>query len=125
MNSRERMIACLEHRIPDCVLYDLAGCHVTGIHRLAYQNLRRQLGMPETHAVLADTIQQIVLPDDDLLERLPHGSPEDVREDVKRNLEVLMPDGGFVFNTVHNIQAEVPPQNIMAMWEMLQEYGRY
>ncbi len=389
MNSRERMIASLEHRIPDRVPYDLAGCHVTGIHRIAYQNLRRQLGLPETHTVLADTIQQIVLPDDDLLERLkvdtrglypltshnwnvvgedkgdcqeyrdewgfvhqfapdsywwslvkspmdapmvtleaiakhpwpaaglpervaglrqqalafrqagkivvlkgfcagllemgqrlrgmenflcdvlsdpesakavldaftkqkmefwemaleelgdvvdivveaddygtqesqlippetfrelfkpryreiitlikkklkekkgagergwvffhscgnvrpilpdfieigvdilnpvhlnaagmdavslkkdfgkditfwgggvetqhilPHGSPEDVRDDVKRNLEVLMPDGGFVFNTVHNIQAEVPPQNIMAMWETLQEYGHY
>jgi uroporphyrinogen decarboxylase len=56
---------------------------------------------------------------------LPHESPEVVREDVKRNLEVLMPDGGFVFNTVHNIQAEVPPENIMAMWETLQEFGRY
>lgn len=56
---------------------------------------------------------------------LPRGTVEEVREDVKRNLEVLMPGGGFVFNTVHNIQAEVPPENIMAMWETLQEYGKY
>ncbi|MCF7855350.1 MAG: hypothetical protein K9N51_11180 [Candidatus Pacebacteria bacterium] len=56
---------------------------------------------------------------------LPRGTPEDVREDVKRNLEVLMPGGGYVFNTVHNIQAEVPPENIMAMWETLDEYGTY
>ncbi len=56
---------------------------------------------------------------------LPRGTPEEVREDVKRNLEVLMPNGGFVFNTVHNIQAEAPPENIMAMWETLQEYGKY
>ncbi len=56
---------------------------------------------------------------------LPRGTPDEVRENVKRNLEVLMPGGGFVFNTVHNIQAEVPPENIMAMWETLQEYGKY
>jgi uroporphyrinogen decarboxylase len=56
---------------------------------------------------------------------LPNGTPEDVREDVKRNLEALAPGGGYVFNTVHNIQSEVPPENIMAMWESLQEYGRY
>ena len=56
---------------------------------------------------------------------LPNGTPEQVREDVKRNVEALMPGGGFVFNTVHNIQGEVPPENIMAMWEALQECGRY
>lgn len=56
---------------------------------------------------------------------LPRGTSEEVREDVKRNLEALMPDGGFVFNTVHNIQAEAPPENIVAMWETLREYGRY
>lgn len=52
-------------------------------------------------------------------------TPEDVREDVKRRIQDLMPGGGFVFNTVHNIQANVPPENIMAMWETLQEYGKY
>ncbi len=46
-------------------------------------------------------------------------------EDVKRNVEALMPNGGFVFNTVHNIQAEVPPENIVAMWKALWKYGRY
>jgi uroporphyrinogen decarboxylase len=48
-----------------------------------------------------------------------------VREDVRRRLEDFMPGGGFVFNTVHNIQGNVPPENIMAMWETLQEYGKY
>ena len=52
-------------------------------------------------------------------------TPEDVREDVKRRIQDLMPGGGFVFNTVHNIQANVPPENIIAMWETLQEYGKY
>jgi uroporphyrinogen decarboxylase len=49
----------------------------------------------------------------------------EVREDVKRRVTDLMPGGGFVFATVHNIQGNVPPENIMAMWETLQEYGVY
>ncbi len=54
---------------------------------------------------------------------LPNGTPQQVRDDVRRNVEVLMPGGGFVFNTVHNIQAEVPPENVVAMWEALREMG--
>jgi len=53
------------------------------------------------------------------------GTPDEVREDVKRNIEALAPGGGFVFNTIHNTQADVPPENFMAMWETLQEYGTY
>jgi len=52
-------------------------------------------------------------------------TPDEVREDVKRRIQDLMPGGGFVFNTVHNIQANVPPENVMAMWETLQDYGKY
>jgi uroporphyrinogen decarboxylase len=52
-------------------------------------------------------------------------SPARVSENVKSNLEALAPGGGFVFATVHNIQSEVPPQNIIAMWETLQKYGKY
>ena len=52
-------------------------------------------------------------------------TPEEVREDVKRRITDLMPGGGFVYATVHNIQGNVPPENIMAMWETLQEYGTY
>ena len=56
---------------------------------------------------------------------LPRGTREEVRENVKRNIEALAPGGGYVFNTIHNIQSDVPPENIMAMWEALREYGRY
>ncbi len=56
---------------------------------------------------------------------LPNGTPEQVREDVKRNVTALAPGGGYVFNTVHNIQADVPPENIMAMIETLREVGSY
>jgi uroporphyrinogen decarboxylase len=53
---------------------------------------------------------------------LPSGSTQDVADEVKKNIEALAPGGGFVFNTVHNIQAEVPPENIMAMWNTLMNY---
>ena len=56
---------------------------------------------------------------------LPTGTPQEVRDDVRRNIEALAPGGGFVFNTVHNIQADVPPQNIIALWEALQKYRVY
>lgn len=52
-------------------------------------------------------------------------SPPEVREEVKRRLDALMPGGGFVFATVHNVQAEVPPENIVAMWEAVREHGSY
>lgn len=50
---------------------------------------------------------------------LPAGTPQEVKDEVRRNIETLAPGGGFVFNPVHNIQADVPPQNIIAMWEAL------
>jgi len=56
---------------------------------------------------------------------LPHGTMREVKDDVKRNIEALAPGGGYVFNTIHNIQADVPPVNIIAMWEALQECGVY
>jgi uroporphyrinogen decarboxylase len=52
---------------------------------------------------------------------LPNGTQQEVRDDVRRNVDALAPGGGFVFNTVHNIQADVPPENIVAMWEALRE----
>ena len=47
---------------------------------------------------------------------LPKGTPEQVAEEVMRNIEILGKDGGYVFNTIHNIQADVPPENILAMY---------
>lgn len=56
---------------------------------------------------------------------LGSGTPEEVEADVKRNIEALAPGGGFVFATVHDIQANVPPENIMAMWQAWKAYGTY
>ncbi len=56
---------------------------------------------------------------------LPNGSVQEIKDCVKRQLEVLAPGGGFVFNTVHNIQSDVPPQNLMAMLEAFAEFSKY
>ena len=56
---------------------------------------------------------------------LPRGTTQEVKDEVKRRIDDLAPGGGFVFATVHNIQSDVPPENILAMVETLREYGRY
>lgn len=56
---------------------------------------------------------------------LPFGTPEEVREETRRRLDDLMPDGGFVAAPIHNIQDGVPPKNIMAMIETIHEFGVY
>jgi uroporphyrinogen decarboxylase len=55
---------------------------------------------------------------------LNNATPAQVREDVIRRLEVFTPGGGFVFNTVHNILPDVPPENIVAMYEAVEEFNR-
>ena len=48
---------------------------------------------------------------------LPTGTPAEVREEVKRRIDHLNDNGGYVLCAVHNIQPEVPPENIVAMYE--------
>ncbi len=56
---------------------------------------------------------------------LPHADPDTVREHVRRNVRTLMPGGGYVFNNVHNIQAGVPPENVLAMYDEAYACGFY
>jgi uroporphyrinogen decarboxylase len=56
---------------------------------------------------------------------LPRGTPEEVRENVRQNLTAFKPGGGYVFNGVHNIQADVPPENVIAMYDAAFELGKY
>jgi uroporphyrinogen decarboxylase len=53
------------------------------------------------------------------------GTPTEVSAEVKRRLHDLAPGGGFVFGSVHNIQANVLPQNIVTMFKTAQEFGGY
>lgn len=53
---------------------------------------------------------------------LPLGNPDAVKAEVKRQLDILAPGGGYVFTQVHNIQEEVPPRNVVAMYEAVREW---
>ena len=52
---------------------------------------------------------------------LPNGTPEDVADHVRRQVEIMQPGGGFVFQQVHNILANVPAENIIAMFDAVRQ----
>jgi hypothetical protein len=56
---------------------------------------------------------------------LPFGTPEEVREEVCSRLKIFGRSGGFVFNTIHNVQARVPAGNVLAMYEAVRKCGQY
>ena len=58
----------------------------------------------------------------DTQQTLPFGTPAQVREEVLRRCEIFAPNGGFVFNTVHNIQAGTPVENVVAMLDAVKEF---
>jgi len=53
---------------------------------------------------------------------LNRATPQQVKDHVRRNLEIFSKGGGYVFNTVHNIMPDVPPENIVAMFEAVEEF---
>lgn len=53
---------------------------------------------------------------------LNRGTVEQVKDDVKRRLEIFNPGGGFVFNPIHNIMPDVPPENVVALFEAIDEF---
>jgi uroporphyrinogen decarboxylase len=56
---------------------------------------------------------------------LTFGTPADVEEEVRKRISQFAPGGGFVFNQIHNIQPQVPPENIVRMFETVLKYGTY
>jgi uroporphyrinogen decarboxylase len=56
---------------------------------------------------------------------LPLGTPSEVADEVKRRIDDLAPGGGFVFSPIHNIQSDVPVENVVAMFDTAREYGGY
>jgi uroporphyrinogen decarboxylase len=56
---------------------------------------------------------------------LPFGTPSDVKKEARRRIDDLAPGGGFIFGSIHNIQPDVPPENIVALFEAAHEYGQY
>lgn len=61
----------------------------------------------------------------DIQRLLPRGTPEEVRKGVKKVIEIYAPGGGYVLGPSHNIEPDTPPENIIAMYEAAQEYGKY
>jgi uroporphyrinogen decarboxylase len=61
----------------------------------------------------------------DTTEILPNGTADNVRNEVRRIIHDLAPEGGFVLASVHNLQPDIPPENILAMFEAASQYGKY
>jgi hypothetical protein len=56
---------------------------------------------------------------------LPFGTPEDIRREVHERLRIFGPGGGFVFNTIHNVQARTPAANLVALYEAFRDFRAY
>jgi len=70
MNSRERVIAALNHKIPDRIPFDLGSTCLTSINKFAYINLRKYLNLNINKLEIYDYMQQLPVVEEDLLELL-------------------------------------------------------
>lgn len=61
----------------------------------------------------------------DTTEVLPQGSVSQVHQEVQQRIEDLGPGGGYVVASVHNMQSDIPPENIVALYEAASKYGMY
>lgn len=131
MTGKERINAILNHRDADRIALDFSATKVTGIHCKVMEALRKYYGLDDHPVYILDPGQMLGLMEDDLADALgtdtkgyfengnTFGTPEDVRKQVRKMCGIFGRDGGFVFNTVHNIQANVPVANVVAMMEEL------
>lgn len=69
MKSRERVLAAIAHKEPDCVPLDLGATPSSGISAIAYNNLKKHLGLTGGHTRIYDVVQQVVQPEEEILER--------------------------------------------------------
>ena len=56
---------------------------------------------------------------------LPNKTPKEIEEHVKKRIDIFSKNGGFVFNQVHNVLANIPPENVIAMLKAAIEFGKY
>jgi len=61
----------------------------------------------------------------DTQKTLPFGTPEQIENEVRERIRIFAPGGGFVFNTIHNIQQGTPPENIVAAYDTAKAVGVY
>jgi len=93
VNSRERVLASLNHREPDRVPFDLGSTVVTGISVTAYRGLRKALGLSELEPTVVDMTQQIALVDEDVMVRLGVDA-QGVSPRSSATFEIEVKDGG-------------------------------
>ncbi len=114
MNRRERVLMALQHKGPDRVPVDLGAMDSTGIVAVAYHRLRQHLGMGGGPARVFEPFQQVAIVEGPILEWAGADA---------RPLCSLPPP--LALNHVHNVQADVPPANVEAMYEAVRESGAY
>lgn len=61
----------------------------------------------------------------DIQHTLPFGTPDEVMQEVRRYIETLAPGGGYIVAPAHNVQSDVPPANLVAIRDAINEYGYY
>jgi uroporphyrinogen decarboxylase len=103
------------HLIPDLIEMGVDALNPVQVSakRMDTQALKREFGKDLAFWGAIDT-QRV----------LPFGSPQDVRAEVQRRIADLGPGGGYTLCAVHNIQADVSPENICAMYDAAREYGQ-
>jgi len=58
----------------------------------------------------------------DTQKTLPFGTPDEVYREVRERIEIFTEGGGFVFNSIHNVQSNVPTENILAMFRAVKDH---
>lgn len=61
----------------------------------------------------------------DTQKTLPFGTLDQVRREVHERIRIFAPGGGFVFNTIHNVQPRIPVENVLEMYRAVRDYGGY
>jgi len=122
MTSRERVCTSLHHREPDRVPADLSGHRSSGIAAIAYARLRNHLGMTSKPIRVYDTVQQLAIVDDDLLDRFGIDTIELGRQFALRDedwMDWVLPNG-----TPCQVPAWVKPERSEGKWIIRSKSGR-
>jgi len=115
MTSRERVLTVINHEQPDRIPVVIGANNATGIKMKPYQGIKDLAGIqaPDKYIYAWPELG------------LPFGSVAEVREEVRRVMQILGPGGGCMIGPVHTVMNDVPPQNILAMVDAVEEFGHY
>jgi hypothetical protein len=129
--SRERVRTALNRREPDRVPVDLGGrqsgiSHETCVPLKALPEVEPETRMDEGVQRLARVDETVLRSFGvDIQRVLPFKTPGDASENVKREIDALAPGGGYILASCHNIHANAPPRNVVAMFEAAGKHGAY